>query len=161
MPRQQTQPPPESALAPNHLKLLHKLSQLAKIGPERLAYEIVLNPYYRLPTPAVLPSTTEGMSPGGPLQRSNSTSSSPLPTQQGGAVGPPSLLRDTSNQTLSSALSVQDPATWMDSLRRQMLRMLGDKLINSVRRSPVTNPNEVNIVFCPFFSCLYYRKFAI
>lgn len=42
----------QSALSPNHIKVLDKLSLLAGIDQERLAYEIVLNPYYRLPTPA-------------------------------------------------------------------------------------------------------------
>lgn len=42
----------QSTLSPSHTKVLDKLSLLAGIDQERLAYEIVLNPYYRLPTPA-------------------------------------------------------------------------------------------------------------
>jgi len=42
-----------SVLSVTQLKYLHKLSEIAGISSERLAYEIVLNPYYRLPVPPV------------------------------------------------------------------------------------------------------------
>lgn len=134
---------PESSLASNHLKILNKLSQLAGIGQERLAYEIVLNPYYRLPAPADPPAAETVASPGGPLSRSNSSTG--LSTT---GSGPPSLRRDTSNHTLSSALSLQDPASVVSSLRSQMLRMMGDKLVNSVRRSSILSTDEVSFLFC-------------
>jgi len=141
---------PESSLASNHLKILNKLSQLAGIGQERLAYEIVLNPYYRLPTPADLPATETVASPGGPLSRSNSSSG-----LSAAGSGPPSLRRDTSNHTLSSALSLQDPASVVNSLRNQMLRMMSDKLINSVRRSSILSTDEVSVLFMVFVFAAY------
>jgi hypothetical protein len=51
-----------AALQPNHQRILDKLSSLAGIHQERLAYEIVLNPYYRLP-PLANPLTEETVVP--------------------------------------------------------------------------------------------------
>lgn len=144
---------PEGSLASNHLKILNKLSQLASIGQERLAYEIVLNPYYRLPPPADLPFTaveTGLNSPASSVLRSSGGSN-----MSGSAgSGPPSLRRDSSNQTLSNALSSQDPASVVQSLRTQMLRMMSDKLINSVRRSDIRDISEVFIIHSEFLLLL-------
>lgn len=53
------------------------------------------------------------------------------------------LQRSTSNQTLSNAVSLQDTASVVQSLRSQMLRMMGDKLVNSLRASNIQTVSEV------------------
>jgi hypothetical protein len=61
----------EDSLNPNQMKILDKLAALAGMAQERLAYEIVLNPYYRLP-PLSNPFGTSDDAAPGTLRRSTS-----------------------------------------------------------------------------------------
>jgi hypothetical protein len=61
----------EGSLNPSQMKILDKLAALAGMAQERLAYEIVLNPYYRLP-PLPSPFTTVADAATGSLRRSAS-----------------------------------------------------------------------------------------
>lgn len=48
-----------------------------------------------------------------------------------------------SQQTLSNAVSLQDTSSMMQLLKSQMLRVMGDKLVNSLRQSNITSIDQV------------------
>ena len=52
-----------------------------------------------------------------------------------------------SQQTLSNAVSLQDTSSMMQLLKSQMLRVMGDKLVNSLRQSNITSIDQV-MKFC-------------
>lgn len=70
--------PTEGALTHGQLKVLDKLAALSGMAQERLAYEIVLNPFYRLPQPNVPVAE-----PGSPIPRGSSASSNLNSAQDG------------------------------------------------------------------------------
>ena len=107
-----------SVLSSAQMKYLNKLSEISGISQERLAYEIVLNPYYRLPVPTPAP-----------IVDAHSSSSS-----GGGAI---------SQSTLSNKFSLPDTAYVAQTLRTQLLRLMADKLVNSIRVSNISSLSEV------------------
>jgi hypothetical protein len=48
-----------------------------------------------------------------------------------------------SQQTLTTSMSQQSTASVAQTLKNQMLRVMGDKLVNSLRRSTITSPAQV------------------
>ena len=70
-------------------------------------------------------------------------------TNIGGGGGGESSPR--AQQTLSNALSLQNTASVVQTLKAQMLRLMGDKLVNSLRRPQITSVAQV----CSFQTCIF------
>eukprot|EP00428_Durinskia_dybowskii_P075315 CAMPEP_0170400786 /NCGR_PEP_ID=MMETSP0117_2-20130122/24677_1 /TAXON_ID=400756 /ORGANISM="Durinskia baltica, Strain CSIRO CS-38" /LENGTH=1002 /DNA_ID=CAMNT_0010657545 /DNA_START=260 /DNA_END=3268 /DNA_ORIENTATION=+ len=133
--------PVESSLSAAQTRMLEKLAMLAGMGQERLAYEIVLNPFYRLPplsNPLMEASVFQRQRSAG-----NNLSSMGDTDRSGGGGGGESSPR--AQQTLSNALSLQNTASVVQTLKAQMLRLMGDKLVNSLRRPQITSLAQVSV----------------